>query len=78
MPRSWAPIANTDAKRPGYPARNASSEHGFMLSVLRERGVQAARYSIFFHPDNTHRCAMSGKKLSISSETRVITGSARR
>ncbi len=29
-----------------------------------------------FHPDNTHRCAISGVKLPTSSETLVMTSSA--
>ena len=44
------------------------------LAIPSHLNKQAPPYG--FHPDNTHRCAISGVKLPTSSETLVMTSSA--
>ena len=78
MERSYAPIFKADSEAAELSRTECiSTSIAFCRDFSGRKGWQASGYPFFFHPDSTHRCAISGKKLSISSDTRFITASAR-
>src|SRR6185295_20249812 len=59
--------------------RRVSEAAGSPLRILKNRKRRWGTFSAScygFHPDNTHRCAISGVKLPTSSETLVMISSA--